>query len=188
MLKDLPPGGFDKAYGYRPSASAAVKPVSFMCDKQCFKDAVRLAELGARLAEQAHTLGEAPADPFVESVLEGIKSLKAKVDQLALDTANLAAKQPAPGKSFADAVTSSKPQGAQRSAVPQGSKGRKPPPASNPVKAPRLHLSQTSSDRPAFVEMTTDARSLALRASSALDAALREHSSEEGRPPPPLSI
>lgn len=92
MLKDLPPGGFDKVYGHQPPTSVAAKPVSFMCDKQQFKDAVRLAELGARLAEQAHHPAEADPNPFEESVLAGIKSLEAKIDQLALDAANAAAK------------------------------------------------------------------------------------------------
>lgn len=54
MLKDLPPGGFDKAYAYRPAATAATEPVRFMCDKQNFKDVGRMAEWGARLAKEAH--------------------------------------------------------------------------------------------------------------------------------------
>lgn len=51
MLQDLPPGGFDKAYTSRPLSSTGPRPpISSMCDKQHFKDFVRLAELGARMA------------------------------------------------------------------------------------------------------------------------------------------
>lgn len=77
------------------SGSTRAKPVSFMCDKKQFKDVVRLAELRARLASQAHNPGEVKPDPFFASVLAGMQFLKAKVNPLALGTANPSAKQPA---------------------------------------------------------------------------------------------
>lgn len=57
MPKDLPPGGFNKAYSHRTLTYEAAKPLSCMCNKKRIEDVVRLAKLGAFLAEQAHTRG-----------------------------------------------------------------------------------------------------------------------------------
>lgn len=72
MLKDLPPGGFEKLYAPRQSCLLNANPVSFMCDKQKFRDAMRVADLGARLSSQAHNLGEVAPVPFVAAVLLGM--------------------------------------------------------------------------------------------------------------------
>lgn len=90
MLKDLPPSGVDKVYASRTPTTAASKLLRFMCDKKQFKDVVRLAELGSHLAEQAHNPDEAKLDLFVKTVQAGMRSLGAKVNHMALDTANLA--------------------------------------------------------------------------------------------------
>lgn len=188
MLKDLPPGGFEKAYAQKPPTAAASRAVSFMCDKQQFKDAVRLAEMGAELAAKAHNPEELPQDPFVETILAGMRSLEAKVDQLALDTANLASNPPAQAKTFAAAAAggnSSAPVGAK---AKTGPKGKKPPSVPSPPPAPKLTLSQISVDRADFVELATDAELLASRATSALSAALKEQAKTTSRPPPPLVI
>lgn len=132
MLKELPPGGFDKAYGPKPPSSAAAKSQSFLCDKQSFKDVIRMAEWGAKLAEQAHSQAESPTDPVVDTVLAGFKFLEAKVDQLALDTANLAAKQASSAKTFVEAVAVGKPNGPLPANAKAGGKGKKPPSTSNP--------------------------------------------------------
>lgn len=71
MLKELPPGGFDKAYNQKAPATAAAKMVSFMCDRQSFKDVVRLAELGAGLADQAKNQVSPIVDPFTDTVVAG---------------------------------------------------------------------------------------------------------------------
>lgn len=92
VLKYLPPGGFDRDYAHKPPTAAASKAVSFMCDKQLLKEEVRLAEMGSNLAEQAHTPGESRPDPLVKKILAAMHSLEAQVDQLLLDTANLATK------------------------------------------------------------------------------------------------
>lgn len=128
MLKELPPGGFDKAYGTQPLATAANKPISFLCDKQSFKDVVRLAELGSRLAEQAHNPEEQAPDQFTETIMAGIKSLGAKVDQLALNTAVLTVKQTTPPKSFAQALSTNRHKEEPRSQSVPGVKGKKNPP------------------------------------------------------------
>lgn len=140
MLKDLPPGGFDKAYGHRHPTSVAAKPVSFMCDKQQFKDAVRLAEMGAELASKAHNPEEPPPDPFVETILAGMRSLEAKVDQLALDTANLASHPPTPPKSFAAAAAGGISSGPTGTKMKTGPKGKKPPSVQPPPPSPQAHL------------------------------------------------
>lgn len=187
-LKDLPPGGFEKAYALRPPSAAAPEPQRFLCDKQQFKDAIRLAELGASLAEQTHTSSDLPQDPVVTTVLEGLKSLEAKVDQLALDTANLAAKQPAPTKTFADAAAKGIPTEPHRGKPKPGPKGKKPPSAPAPLKAPQLTLSQLSADKSDFVEMTTEAGLLASRAHKAIHTALREQGEATGATVPPVKL
>lgn len=188
MLKDLPPGGFDKAYAHRPPSSAAAKSVSFMCDKKLFKEAVRLAELGANLAMQAHNPEEGPTVPFVETLLAGMRSLEAKVDQLSLDTANLAAKQPTPTKTFAAAAAGGKTAETQGFKPKQGARGKKPPSAPPPVPPPKLTLSQLALDKADFVEITTDAGLLASRATRAIALALEEHTAVSGTPSPPVSL
>lgn len=176
LLKDLPPGGFDKAYAARPPAASATTPHSFRCDKQLFKDVVRLAELGERLASAAHKPTEVPQDPFIETVLAGMRSLEAKVDQLALDTANISAKQAVPPKTFAEATSKGKSSEAQHGKPSAGAKGKKKPSAPRPARAPQLTLSQLSTERDDFVEISTDAGLLALRAKEALTSALRKQS------------
>lgn len=139
MLKDLPPGGFDKAYTHRNPATAATKTVSFMCDKQSFKDIVRMAELGERLAKQAHDPDRRVADPLADTIMAGFKSLKAKVDQLALDTAMLASKQATVPRTFADAAASGGPTPTTHPEPKPGVKGRKPPPPPGPTQLPPSH-------------------------------------------------
>lgn len=109
MLKELPPGGFDKSYNQKGPATAATKKISFMCDKQSFKNVVRLAELGASLAGQDLNHVNPVIDPFTDTVVAGFRSLEAKVNQLALDMASLIAKQMLSAKKCADAVASAKP-------------------------------------------------------------------------------
>lgn len=46
-----------------------------MCDKKSFVDVVRLAEVGARLAEQAHNPEKHIPAPITETIMAGIKSL-----------------------------------------------------------------------------------------------------------------
>lgn len=179
MLKDLPPGGFDKAYAHRPVATSAAEPVRFMCDKQHFKDVVRMAEWGASLAEEAHVRSAPTPDPFVETVLAGMKSLEAKVDQLSLDTANLAAKQQTPPKTFAAAAAGGKPTDPIVGKTKAAAKGKKPPPA---PQAPRLTLSQVAADKADFVEIMTDAGTLASRATRALSFALEEQATATTSP------
>lgn len=187
MLKDLPPGGFDKAYS-RSLVSATVKPVSFMCDKQAFKEAVRLAEMGARLAEQAQEPRENLSDPLAATILAGFESLEAKVDQLALDTATLATKQASTQKSYSEAAAQPGPKPCPQPKQNIGLKRKNPPAASTPPKAPRLVLSQSSSVRDRFVELNTDASALASRANVALKEAFLNQSSRDGNPPPPFTI
>lgn len=179
MLKDLPPGGFDKAYSTRTvSATGPRVPVSFMCDKQQFKDIVRLAEHGAWKAEEANLTESPPLDHLSETVLAGLKSLEVKVDQLALDTANLAARQPPAAKSFANAVQQGLQTSPQMSKSKPGVKAKKhtaPPP---PPQIPKITLSQVAADKERFVEMSTDASRLASRATTALLVALQEHAIE----------
>lgn len=185
MLKELPPEGFDKAYSTRPVANVANNPVSFMCDKQSFKDVVRLAELGARLAKQAHNPGERASDPSTESIMAGIKSLEAKVDQLALETAALAVRQTAPDKSYAEALSKKGHLNEPRAkTVPEG-KGKKPPSPPARQSPPKLLLAQLTDDKQSFVELISDAGALAARASSALKNALQRQAAEDGKPPPP---
>lgn len=188
MLRDLPPGGFDKAYATRPPSAAATKAVSFMCDKQAFKDAVRLAELGASLAEKATDLPSAPPEPFTETILAGMKSLEAKVDQLALDTANLAAKQHKPPKTFAEATARSTQPDSLKSKPRAGAKGKNPPSAPLPQRAPQLTLSQISADKEDFVDMTTNAGLFASRALIAIIEALQDHEGLTGVPAPQVKV
>lgn len=188
VLKDLPPGGFDKAYAHKPPNSAASKAVSFMCDKQSFKEAVRLAEMGASLAERAHLPDTSPPDPFVETILAGMRSLEVKVDQLSLDTANLAAKQEPPPKTFAAAVSSSAPSEPHRGKPRPGAKGKKPPSAPAPTQAPKLTLAQLATDKADFVEMSTDPSDLANQAMTAINSALKEHATVTGAPVNPVSV
>lgn len=175
MLRNLPPGGFDTAYAQKPPSAAASRAVSFMCDQQQFKDAVQLAEMGADLAKKAHNPDDHPPDPFVETILAGMSSLEAKVDQLALDTANLASNPPAQTKTFAAAAAAGGNHPPPAGAKPKpGLKGKKPPSAPSPPPAPKLTLSQISVDKVNFVELSTDAELLASRAKNALTAALKE--------------
>lgn len=184
LLKELPPAGFDKAYAQKPPSAAASKAVSFMCDKQLFKEAVRLAELGARLADKAHDPEEPSPDPFAETILAGMRSLEAKVDQLALETANLVANPPAQAKTFAAAAAGAKPVGLAESKTKNGAKGKKTPSVPSPPPAPKLTLSQTAVDKASFVELRTDAERLASRASSAIAAALNKQAILDGTTPP----
>lgn len=186
MLKELPPGGFDKAYTHKPPTTAAPKPVSFMCDKKLFKEAVRLAEMGAQLAESAHNPGEIQQDPALETILAGMKSLEAKVDQLSLDTANLAAKQPEPTKTFAAATAGGKTADPQGGKPKSAAKGKKPPSAHPPPAIPKITLAQLSAERADFVETASDAGALASRAKRAITLALEEQSTKTGSRPPPL--
>lgn len=189
MLKDLPPGGFDKAYASKPPTSTASKSMSFMCEKKMFKDVVRLAELGARLAEQAHNPAEITPDPFVETVLAGIKSLEAKVDQLSLDAANAAAARSEPPKSYAAATTGGSPSAPHLSKPKAGAKGKKPPPAPSPPRTPQITLAQTATKKAEFVELTTEPGDLASRAASSILEALRHQSvADNAQPPPPVAI
>lgn len=179
MLKDLPPGGFEKAYSKTPTAKA-VKPVRFMCDKQAFKEVVRLAEMGASLAVHAHKPRESLSDPLAETVLAGIKSLEAKVDQLAFDTAILATKQATAPKSYSEATAQPGPKTAPQPKLKPAAKGKKSPAALVQPKAPRLTLSQSSSVRDRYVELTTDASKLASRATAALSV----QTTDSSTPPP----
>lgn len=173
MLKDLPPGGCDKAYAVRPPNAAASKSLSFMCDKQHFKDVVRLAELGARSADQAHNPGEVPPDPFVKTVPAGMRSLEAKVDQLALDTA----KQLAPSITFADAAAGVKPQASQRAKQRTGAKGKQPTLSPSTTQGSTAHLSPALNRQAQVRRMSTEAGLLASRVLSAINNALQEQAS-----------
>lgn len=64
----------------------------------------------------------------------------------------------------------------------------KPPPAPTPPKAPHIVLSKLSLDKANYVELDTDASSLALRATTAIKAALREQASLDGTTPPSVSV
>lgn len=185
ILKDLPPGGFDKAYALRPPTSVASKSMSFMWDKQHFKDVVRLAELGVRLAKQAHNPRDLSPDPFVETVLAGMKLLEAKVNQLDLDTANMAAILPAPAKSYATATAGGASAKAHRTKLKPATEGKKPPPALAPLRNPQLMLSQLAEDKYEYVEMSTEAGALASRATSTILTKLRDQTdlTKAGSPP-----
>lgn len=113
----------------------------------------------------------APA-PIAESTLAWIKSLEAKFGQLALETANLAARKVSPGKSSADAFTTNQPLDPCYLNAKRGTKAKRLPSAPSPPKAPRLPLSQLSSEKSGFVQMTSDAKTLASRATAALTSAL----------------
>lgn len=188
MLKDLPPGNFDKDYGQRPPTSAATNPMSFMCDKQLFKDTVRLAELRTRLAEKSHNPPENEPDPFTKTILVGIKSLEAKADQLALDTANLANKPAPPSKSFEDLAAATPLHSTSVPKPKTGAKGKKPAPSPAPPKVAQIMLSQLSINRADHVELLSDAGSLVSRASEALQSALREQATKDGLPPVLISV
>lgn len=177
LLKDLPPGGFDKAYS-QPTTATAPKAVSFMCNKQQFKDIVRLAELGVGLAEQSINAPAAPRapppDPLIATIVAGLKSLETKVVQLSLETANLAANQKSKDKTFADvaahAATSAQHRDPKR---PPGGKVKKPT-APLPSRAPYLTLVQSVPNRTEYVELQTDAQDLTKKASAAIIDALPE--------------
>lgn len=100
MLKELLPGGFDKAYGYWPPTAAAANPITFMYNEEHFKNNICLAKLGALLAEQAQNTEEVSPDPFTKAMLAGIIFLETKVHQLPLDTTNLSATHRLTGKTF----------------------------------------------------------------------------------------
>lgn len=157
-----------------------------MCDKQLFKDAVRLAEMGAHLAEKAHNPDAPLPDPFAETILAGMRSLEAKVDQLALETANLAANPPAPAKTFAAAAAGGKTSGPAETKSKANGKGKKPPAAPPRPQAPKLVLSQSSIDKESFVELTTEAANFASRALTAITAALKEQARIDRVNPPLL--
>lgn len=187
MLKDLPPGGFDKAYSLETPSATATRPVSFMCNKHAFKEAVRLAELGAPLAGQAQKPETDREDPLMNAVMAGFKSLKPRIDQILLDTATLAAAQPAT-KSYSEAAASGGPDVTPLVKTKAGAKGKKPPPAPTPPGAPRIVLSQLLLNKSNYVELDTDASSLASRATAAIKAALREQASFDGTTPTPISV
>lgn len=187
MLKDLPPGGFDKAYSLKTPSAAASRPVSFMCDKHTFKEVVRLAEMGERLAGQAHKPEAVIRDPFMDTVMAGFKSLEARIAQLSLDTATIAAAQPAP-KSYSEAAASGNRLINPTAKAKTGVKGKKPPSAPTPPKAPRITLSHLSVEKDNYVELESDAGSLASRATAAIKAALREQACINGTLPPPFAI
>lgn len=188
VLRDLPPGGFNKSYAPKPPGAAATKAVSFMCNKKAFKDAVRLAELGASLAEKATALPTASPDQFAETVLAGMKSLEAKVDQLALDTANLASKQHQPPKTFAEATASGTQPDQPKGNSKAGAKRKKPPSAPIPPRSPQLTLSQVSADKDDFVEISTEAGLLASRALIAIIEALQDHEGLTGTTAPQVKV
>lgn len=156
LLKELPPGGFDKAYAL-PTNTTVPKTVSFMCNKQQFKDIVRLAELGVGLAEQsvnASTVPQAPpTDPLMATMVAGLKSLEAKVVQLSLETANLAANHKPKAKTFADvAAGTAETTNNREPKRPPGGKVKKPT-APLPSRAPYLTLMQTVPNKNDFVEL-----------------------------------
>lgn len=159
--------------------------MSFMWDKQHFKDVVRLAELGVRLAKQAHNPHDLSPDPFVETVLAGMKLLEAKVNQLDLDTANMAAILPAPAKSYATATAGGASAKAHRTKLKPATEGKKPPPALAPLRNPQLMLSQLAEDKYEYVEMSTEAGALASRATSTILTKLRDQTdlTKAGSPP-----
>lgn len=101
---------------------------------QHFKDVVRLAQLDACLEEQAYNPGETPPHPITEKMLTGIKTLKEKVNQLALGTANLESKHMVPGKLFADAMSNNQSPETQNPNMKLVVKGKK-----KPFPQPQLH-------------------------------------------------
>lgn len=141
------------------------------------------------MAEEAHEPGEPTLDPLTEAVIAGLKSLEVKVDQLALDTANLAAKRQPSAKSFADAVLNGPRPDPHQGKLKPGAKSKKPhqaPPP--PPQSLKLTLNQLASREEGFVKMTSNASQLTLRAEKALISALREHAEDCNSPPPPLRL
>lgn len=144
--------------------------------------------MGAELASKAHNPEELPQDPFVETILAGMRSLEAKVDQLALDTANLVSSPQAQAKTFAAVAAGGKPPNSNGVKSKPGPKGKKTPSVPSPPQAPKLTLSQVLTDKADFVELTTDAELLASRAKNALLTALKEQAGPTARPPPPFAL
>lgn len=114
---------------------------------------------------------------MMATVVAGLKSLEAKVVQLSLETANLAANQKPKEKYFADIVTEAAGSAAQtQSRDPKRSSGAKvkKPTTQPPKKAPYLTLVQTTSVKTDFVELQSEAEGLASRAHAAIKQALTQ--------------
>lgn len=177
LLKELPSGGFDKAYAQTPNA-AVPKTVSFMCNKQQFKDVVRMAKWGMELSARSVSTSIAPPapspDPLMATVVAGLKSLEAKVNRLSLDTANLAANQQPKGNTFADVAARGASNNPDRDPKRANGGKVKKPTVAPPSKAAYLTLAQTSSSKAEFVDILSDAENLASRANNAIRELLSE--------------